>query len=256
MHDLLNCWVKYEFVVLGRKASNSVDQTEYGHNIFFQNGMSHSIFEKWSPFSIEGKIEAVDLSVKNGISTPISSPSVEGNKFKDTYLYQIMTDPNFLKKIIREKQVSKSSCPYCKEEFNSESEVKKHLNVQADDANQLTCCACGKSFAQKRYLRYHQRCHSERNKFACDICTRKYSRLDNLTRHNIFHTNPDKFPCNSCERTFARKDLLNKHLRCHENKYKFHCDTCQKYFKGPISLENHIKLFHSSPDKRGIGDAF
>jgi uncharacterized Zn-finger protein len=256
MHDLLNCWVKYEFVVLGRKASNSVDQTEYGHNIFFQNGMSHSIFEKWSPFSIEGKIEAVDLSVKNGISTPISSPSVEGNKFKDTYLYQIMTDPNFLKKIIREKQVSKSSCPYCKEEFNSESEVKKHLNVQADDTNQLTCCACGKSFAQKRYLRYHQRCHSERNKFACDICTRKYSRLDNLTRHNIFHTNPDKFPCNSCERTFARKDLLNKHLRCHENKYKFHCDTCQKYFKGPISLENHIKLFHSSPDKRGIGDAF
>ncbi|XP_003426630.1 zinc finger protein 525-like [Nasonia vitripennis] len=219
-----------------------------------QSIIPQSSFEQWQPFSTDVKVEAVDLSVKNG-SSVAPAPVVEEHKFKDTYLYQIMTDPNFLKKINCEKQPSKSSCPYCKKEFASESEMKSHLNVQPDESKQLVCCACGKSFAQKRYLRYHQRSHSERNKYACRICTRKYSRHDNLTRHNIFHTNPDKFPCNSCERTFARKDLLNKHLKCHENKYKFHCDLCQKYFKGPITLENHMKLFHSSTGEAS-GESF
>lgn len=217
-----------------------------------QSIIPQSSFEQWQPFSTDVKVEAVDLTVKNGSAITAPDNPVDEHKFKDTYLYQIMTDPDFLKKINSDKQPqSKSSCPYCKKEFANESEVKLHLNVQPDDLKQLICCACGKSFAQKRYLRYHQRSHSERNKYACRICTRKYSRHDNLTRHNIFHTNPDKFPCNSCERTFARKDLLNKHLKCHENKYKFHCDLCQKYFKGPITLENHMKLFHTAAETGG-----
>ncbi|XP_014206897.1 gastrula zinc finger protein XlCGF8.2DB-like [Copidosoma floridanum] len=198
--------------------------------------------------SREGSVEEVAVDVPSG--------AAGGSKFKDTYLYQIMTEPGLLDKIAPNKRLQpvvevqagpieqQQSCPYCKRKFATEGELKGHLSVQADASKQLSCCACGKAFAQRRYLRYHQRCHSERNKFACEFCARRYSRLDNLTRHNIFHTNPNKFPCLHCERTFARKDLLKKHLKCHENKYKFHCDLCGRYFKGPVSLFNHMRSYH------------
>ncbi|XP_076245929.1 uncharacterized protein LOC143186245 [Calliopsis andreniformis] len=166
-------------------------------------------------------------------------------RLKDTFLYKIMTDPTFLESIQKHKQPKKFACQFCKQEFANDEELTEHMDVKKDESNQVVCCACRKTFAQKRYLRYHQRCHSERAKFTCDICTKKYTRLDNLTRHNTFHVNPDKFSCSYCEKTFARKDLLNKHLKCHDNKYRFYCESCQKYFKGPLTLDNHKKIFHS-----------
>ncbi|XP_033228134.1 zinc finger protein 510-like [Belonocnema kinseyi] len=171
---------------------------------------------------------------------------LQQDKFKDTFLYQIMTDPQFVENIQKIKRRKKHSCQFCKKEFEAEADLKDHLTVRFDESKRVICCACGKTFAQKRYLRYHQRCHSDRSKFVCDICLKKYSRLDNLTRHNIFHTNPNKFPCTMCDRAFARKDLLNKHQKSHENKYKWYCNECRKYFKGPVTLDNHMKIVHPS----------
>ncbi|CAD1479957.1 unnamed protein product [Heterotrigona itama] len=165
-------------------------------------------------------------------------------RLKDTFLYKIMTDPTFLESIQKHKQTKRYACPYCKQEFNNSDELADHSDAKKDESNQVVCCACKKTFAQKRYLRYHQRCHSERTMFTCDICTKKYTRIDNLSRHNAFHVNPDKFSCTYCEKTFARKDLLNKHLKCHDNKFRFFCEICQRYFKGPLSLDNHRKNFH------------
>lgn len=213
-----------------------------------------------------GKIN-VDENERSDKETEEScASSIEpADKLKDTFLYKIMTDPMFLENIQKNKQQQqqhqnqqqqqqqqlhsqvpkKPSCPFCHDEFSNDLELIEHMDGKKDETNQIVCCACKKSFARKRYLRYHQRCHSERAKFTCDICTRKYTRLDNLTRHNTFHVNPDKFPCTSCEKTFARKDLLNKHLKCHENKHRFYCEDCAKYFKGPLSLDNHRKLHHA-----------
>ncbi|KAK2580829.1 hypothetical protein KPH14_005911 [Odynerus spinipes] len=215
-------------------------------------------------------LEVIDLSTRDCHFQPIEKDKVKENeksenpeesypssidpadKLKDTFLYKIMTDPMFLENIQKSKQQQqqqqqpkKSTCPFCHDEFSNDLELNEHMDGKKDETNQIVCCACKKSFARKRYLRYHQRCHSERTKFTCDICTRKYTRLDNLTRHNTFHVNPDKFPCTSCEKTFARKDLLNKHLKCHENKHRFYCEECVKYFKGPLTLDNHRKLYHA-----------
>ncbi|XP_076749602.1 uncharacterized protein LOC143422684 [Xylocopa sonorina] len=166
-------------------------------------------------------------------------------RLKDTFLYKIMTDPTFLENIQKNKQTRRYACQFCKQEFGNSNELADHMDVKKDESNQVVCCACKKTFAQKRYLRYHQRCHSDRSMFTCDICTKKYTRMDNLSRHNALHVNPDKFSCTYCEKTFARKDLLNKHLKCHDNKYRFFCEECQKYFKGPLTLDNHRRNFHS-----------
>ncbi|XP_017888534.2 zinc finger protein 468-like [Ceratina calcarata] len=190
--------------------------------------------------------EAVNLCKKNCCEQNAPDANAQSNeKLKHTFLYKIMTDPTFLDKIQKSKPLKRYACQFCKQEFNNSDQLADHMDVKKDESNQVVCCACKKTFAQKRYLRYHQRCHSERTMFTCEICTKKYTRMDNLSRHNAFHVNPDKFSCTYCEKTFARKDLLNKHLKSHNNKYRFFCETCQRYFKGPLTLENHKRNFHA-----------
>ncbi|XP_011138142.1 gastrula zinc finger protein xFG20-1-like [Harpegnathos saltator] len=188
--------------------------------------------------------EVVNLSIKDASScvdkTGSGTSAEPDDKLKDTFLYKIMTDPNFLENIQRNKQPKKFVCIFCKEDFTTCEELTSHMDVKKNDSNQIACCACKKTFAEKRYLKYHRRCHSERTKFTCDICTRKYTRLDNLTRHNVLHVNPDKFSCTICNRTFTRKDLLNKHRKSHE-KYNLYCEKCGKYFRKILTLENHQK---------------
>lgn len=193
-------------------------------------------------------VEAINLCKKNRLED--EEESSRGNDMTDenlrnTVLFKIMTDPAFLENIQNQKRSRRYMCQFCKQEFMNNNELTDHMDVKKDESNQVVCCACKKTFAQKRYLRYHQRCHSERTKFTCDICTKKYTRMDNLSRHNTFHVNPDKFSCAYCKKTFARKDLLNKHLKCHDSKYRFFCEACQKYFKDPLMLDNHRKNFHS-----------
>ncbi|XP_033329732.1 uncharacterized protein LOC117222233 [Megalopta genalis] len=201
---------------------------------------------KCSIQNLDVSIEAVNLCKKDHQEEdPTNESMVSSGKLKDTFLYKIMTDPTFLENIQKHKQPKKYSCQFCKQEFVNGEQLADHMDVKKDESNQVVCCACKKTFAQKRYLRYHQRCHSERTKFTCDICTKKYTRLDNLARHNAFHVNPDKFSCTYCEKTFARKDLLNKHLKCHDNKHRFLCQMCQKYFTGALALDNHNRIFHN-----------
>ncbi|XP_011299570.1 zinc finger protein 182 [Fopius arisanus] len=194
--------------------------------------------------------EPIDLSTKTrGLgphNCPPPSPTRQTKEFKDTFLYKMLTDPVFAENLKVTKNSVTYSCPFCKKQFPDESSLALHQKPMVNEANKIACCACDKTFTQKRYLRYHQRSHSERTKYTCDICTKKYSRQDNLTRHNTFHTNPDKFPCNYCDRTFSRKDLLNKHIKGHENRFSYHCGVCDKYFKGPLSLDNHQRHYHKN----------
>lgn len=198
-------------------------------------------------------VEVVNLSTKDSHNRTDESattgiPVEPEDRLKDTFLYKIMTDPNFLENIQqRSKLPKKFCCAICKEVFATCEELTNHMDTKKNDSNQIVCCACKKTFAEKRYLKYHQRCHSERTKFTCDICTRKYTRLDNLTRHNVLHVNPDKFSCTTCNRTFTRKDLLNKHRKSHE-KYNLYCEKCGKYFRRNLTLANHQKLHREMSD--------
>lgn len=209
------------------------------------NGMTFSSSTSTLPSLINNNnVEVMNLSTKDNPSNHTDDITTDTSaepedKLKDSFLYKIMTDPNFVKNIQRNKQ-KKFVCIFCKEEFVTCEELTNHMEARKNESNQIVCCACKKIFAEERYLKYHQRCHSDRTKFTCDICTRKYTRLDNLARHNVLHVNPDKFCCSICNKTFTRKDLLNKHRKSHD-KYNLYCVKCGRYFKSIITLGNHQK---------------
>lgn len=189
-------------------------------------------------------VQVMNLSTKdtsNRVDDTDTSAEPE-DKLKNSFLYKLMTDPNFLKNLQRNKQQPKKFiCHFCKKGFSTSEELTNHMDVKKNESNQIICCACNKTFAQKRYLKYHQKRHSERIKFTCDICTKIYTRLDNLTRHNILHVNPTKFCCKMCNKTFTRKDLFDKHLKSHE-KHSLYCIKCGKYFKSMLTMETHQKV--------------
>ncbi|XP_011050394.1 PREDICTED: gastrula zinc finger protein xFG20-1-like [Acromyrmex echinatior] len=173
------------------------------------NGMTFSSSTSTLPSLINNNnVEVMNLSTKDNPSNHTDDITTDTSaepedKLKDSFLYKIMTDPNFVKNIQRNKQ-KKFVCIFCKEEFVTCEELTNHMEARKNESNQIVCCACKKIFAEERYLKYHQRCHSDRTKFTCDICTRKYTRLDNLARHNVLHVNPDKFCCSICNKTFTR----------------------------------------------------
>lgn len=211
---------------------------------------------------VEENFGAVNLSLKDGFGVgkekqtlaPASGDSSQpdctssDDKFAGSLLYKIMTDPKFVENIRHDKEVKKLTCRFCKKKFDSETELQDHLNLRMNDLNQITCCACGKTFGQKRYLRYHQRYHVEKNKFTCGFCSRKYSRMDNLARHKNFHTNPNKYPCIICKKSFTRRDLMTKHVKSHEGKTT-RCNLCEKNFTDFDQMKAHVLIFHTKNDR-------
>lgn len=205
------------------------------------------------------KLEAMDLSIRNNFGavgvkletvgeSSSSNCSNSNDKFAGSMLYQIMIDPTFVENIKNTKNMKNLTCKFCKEQFESDDALGKHLDARLNELDNITCCACGKTFGQKRYLRYHQRCHVKKNQFTCGICTKIYSRMDNLTRHKAYHTNPDKYPCTMCKKAFSRRDLMMKHLKSHQGK-KMNCNLCKGVFAGLAEMEAHRIALHSTKKK-------
>lgn len=59
-------------------------------------------------------------------------------KMKGSFLYQIMTDPKFIENLQKNKKKKKSTCQFCKKEFETEAEMRDHLNVRLDESNRVT----------------------------------------------------------------------------------------------------------------------
>ncbi|XP_054004722.1 zinc finger protein 62-like [Hylaeus anthracinus] len=192
--------------------------------------------------------KAVNLCKKDRCEDepPNSSENKQLDTKHDSLLYQFLTDPTFFGFTCKNKKLRQYECQFCKQNFVNSDQLADHMDAKKNSADQLVCCACKKTFAYKRYLKYHQKCHSDKTKYTCNICTKKYTRIDNLTRHNMIHVNPNKFNCPHCRKTFTRKDLLNKHLKCHDDENRVFCEICQKDFAAMRTLEDHRKCCHSA----------
>lgn len=73
---------------------------------------------------------ALDLSKKGGQLQPRANANVTSDdSMKNTFLYQIMTDPVFFDKI-RKSQMMPFQCPYCKRSFPYQGDLDDHMTVK------------------------------------------------------------------------------------------------------------------------------
>ena len=86
------------------------------------------------------------------------------------------------------------SCTKCDQNFDSETDLCNHMNVDhAKKKSKRVCSMCNQIFESKSLLREHKKIHQEKsgigyNKlkpFSCELCGKPFAVLENLNKHKI-----------------------------------------------------------------------
>ena len=104
------------------------------------------------------------------------------------------------------------------------------------------CKACGKSFAQKNYLKSHYRMHSGETPYKCSICEKSFDENGTFTKHNLIHTSEKRHTCTICDKSFAQSWHLTRHNWTHTDEKPYKCDKCESSFTQKASLTTHKRI--------------
>ncbi|CAG2112164.1 unnamed protein product [Medioppia subpectinata] len=116
-------------------------------------------------------------------------------------------------------------CEYtgCERRFRENEDLVAHIRVRHTMERPFECDVCHKTFVVERYLRSHQKIHTEPN-------------------------SGKKYGCSwpGCEYVFRTKQSLSNHMLCHQQLKQYACDECDQRFNLKASLQSHKKSRHSN----------
>ncbi|XP_005092408.1 zinc finger protein 850 isoform X1 [Aplysia californica] len=75
------------------------------------------------------------------------------------------------------------ACPECSKVFNNQGSLARHLTLVHFAGQVHTCHVCGKSFARRCTLKYHERIHSATKMFSCPLCNQGFNYKVSLLTH-------------------------------------------------------------------------
>ncbi|XP_068214978.1 uncharacterized protein [Palaemon carinicauda] len=172
------------------------------------------------------------------------------------------------------------SCRYCRKLFLNKEQFLAHCckGQRTDKGRKFVCTKCGRSFAQKIGLQYHNvyihkgerkaacphcsywaadkaklsvhlRTHSNLRPYVCEFCNASFKFRSTYRNHVARHTNSGKHVCTQCNKTFLILSDLEQHSEIHSLKRPYVCSQCGMAFKQKNRLRIHLRAVHYQ-DKR------
>ena len=154
-------------------------------------------------------------------------------------------------------------CELCEEQFNSELELTKHMQVHTGGIL-YQCEECDKTFEKKQAFTVHIKfCgmanqnnpkaprkkktdNSDNMPYQCSTCGFGFLTMDFFRAHQCnAHNNPNRVACTVCQKTFPDKFQLARHTMVHTG-IQYRCIYCRKTYPTKDSLESHLELHSES----------
>ena len=97
------------------------------------------------------------------------------------------------------------NCRDCSEKFSDRKQLKNHLNLEHDHADQpqFPCDHCELIFCKSKKLALHQAVEHRtvQDKYMCTVCSKEFKDKERLKKHMYTqHLNDKPFACNVCEK--------------------------------------------------------
>uniref|UniRef100_A0A2M4ADD7 Putative mudr-1x ap n=1 Tax=Anopheles triannulatus TaxID=58253 RepID=A0A2M4ADD7_9DIPT len=133
-------------------------------------------------------------------------------------------------------------CQLCGETFQSEHEIKQHLQEQhMEQMTSTSCVICGKRCTNQSSLIKHSWDHSRVRRHCCPQCDKTFHHKARLKRHMESHRNKS-VKCEQCGESFPDGRSLMNHRHSHTKSSKFPCTECGKTFGSRSSQQIHIRI--------------
>ncbi|TRY71268.1 hypothetical protein DNTS_006995 [Danionella cerebrum] len=139
---------------------------------------------------------------------------------------------------------AENKCNVCFQNFQTESQLQRHLRDHEVNDKPYRCDQCPASFNVEYNLDLHKSTHTT-SEPKCPVCQKKFSRVASLKAHVLIHEKEENFLCSECGDEFILQSQLSLHLEEHRQELNgnklYTCKTCSKEFPNQIQLKEHLK---------------
>ncbi|XP_049925557.1 zinc finger protein with KRAB and SCAN domains 8-like [Epinephelus moara] len=129
-------------------------------------------------------------------------------------------------------------CDACGKTFANVRCLRLHERIHTG-IKEFVCQECGKTFYRREHLIVHVRTHSGEKPYHCDICGKAFSQSQNLTIHKRSHSGEKPYQCGLCGKLFNTSSHLKTHMRYHSGEKPYPCDICGKCFRQSGQMTRH-----------------
>ncbi|XP_033123739.1 zinc finger protein 423-like [Anneissia japonica] len=135
------------------------------------------------------------------------------------------------------------SCPSCRNEFKSESQLMVHaVNHFKVVTSEYVCRDCGKSFKKPDELQKHLFEIHAHHLYKCALCKEVFDSKVTIQVHfAVKHSNECRlYSCSQCGVVYRLEEDLFMHVRMQHVKVGQRCNVCGLIFTSTLQLQSHL----------------
>ena len=196
-------------------------------------------------------VHGVNLSVKNGLSSPGSAPKKEkmsrsstGSSLNNHKTYrESFSSPTLSEKLAQPSRPNSATS----------GSMQGIMGTTNGEAPSLTCDQCNATFLDAKSYQVHMSSHTDSSlsKFTCAECAAEFSSEEQLESHVFIHflALTTEYGCTSCLKLFSKPDELQKHLMDIHAHHLYRCSLCKEIFDSKVNIQVHFAIKHSNECK-------